>query len=110
MYDKFKKKYYNSNKINSSYKNYSSIYKYSKKDSSSITNQSSISHKNINISKGMKFIKNNSEFYYGAKTNKNGKSRQKLQKQKLPYIHNNISNRQYSANYIDSGEGSKESL
>ena len=111
MYDKFKQKYFNSNKINSGYKNYSRIYKFSRKDnSSSITSQSCISNKNINMAKGMKFIKNNSEFFYGVKTSKNGKSRQNIQKQRLPYIHNNISNRQYSADFIDSGEGSKESL
>ena len=102
MYDRFKQKYLHSNKINSGYKNYSRLYKLSKKDSSSITSQSYISNKNINMVKGMKFIKNNSEFFYGVKSGKNEKSRQK---QRLPYIHNKSSNRQYSADYIDSGEG-----
>ena len=58
----------------------------------------------------MKFIRNNSDFFYGINTSKNGKSRQNKQKQKLPYIKNFCSNRQYSAEVLNPGDGSKESL
>ena len=105
MYDKFKQKYLiSSSKNGYKYKNFS------KKDSNSITSQSCVSSKNINLVKGMKFIRNNSDFFYGINTSKNGKSRQNRQKQKLPYIKNFCSNRQYSAEVLNPGDGSKESL
>ena len=110
MYDKFKQKYfYNSNIINNrNIKNIYRLNKYnSKNNSNSITSQTNSSNKNLNIAKGMKFIRNNSDFFYGVKTGKNERS---IKKQKLPYIKNDRSHRQHSAEFIDFGEGSKESL
>ena len=102
MYDKFKQKYFhNSSKIYSGkIKNLNRINKYKNKDSNSLTSQSYISNKNINISSGMKFIRNNSDFFYGIKTSKNGKD-QINQNQKLPYINNNQLNRQNSTELIE---------
>ena len=111
MYNKFKQKYfYNPNKINNGYKNYSKLYKLNKKYSSSNTSKSYISNKNLNLAKGMKFIKNNSDFFYGVKTSKNDKNYQKIKIQKLPNIKDNMSIRQNSAELIDPGEGTKENL
>ena len=101
MYDKFKQKYLiNSSKIKNGYK----YNKFRKKDSNPITNQSCVSSKNINLVKGMKFIRNNSDFFYGINISKKGKSRQNKPKQKLPYIKNLSSNRQYSAGQLDPGD------
>ena len=113
MYDKFKQKYfYNSNITNNrNIKNINRLNKYnSKNNSNSITNQTNTSNKNLNIVKGMKFIRNNSDFFYGVKTGKNERNKQNITKQKLPYIKNDRSQRQHSAEFIDFGEGSKESL
>ena len=97
MYDKFKQKYlYNSSKIYSGkVKNYNRINKYKQKDNNTISSQSYTSNKNINIINGMKFIRNNSDFFYGVKTSKNGNQEIK-ENQKLPYINNNKSNQKYS--------------
>ena len=111
MYDKFKQKYFiNSGKINSGYQNYNRYNKFSKKDSNSITSISCTSNKNINLIKGMKFIRNNSDFFYGVNTSKNMKNLQYNQKQKLPYIKNLSSSKQFSAELLNPGDGSKESL
>jgi hypothetical protein len=95
MYDKFKQKYFGSNnKINSSgIRNYYyKVNKYNKNSDSNsrITSQSSISNKkNINYAKGMKFIRNNSDFFYGVKGSSTQKNISTIQRQKLPYIKNN---------------------
>ena len=95
MYDKFKQKYFgNNNKINSSgIRNYYyKVNKYNKNSDSNsrITSQSSISNKkNINYAKGMKFIRNNSDFFYGVKGSSTQKNISTIQRQKLPYIKNN---------------------
>ena len=112
MYDKFKQKYfYGLKKINSrSIKNYSKINKYNSKESNSFISQSFISNKNINMSKGMKFIRNNSDFFYGTNTNKNIKSRQKIIKQNLPFIKNKSVNEMKKSELSYFKEGSKENL
>ena len=110
MYDKFKMKYFgNQNKISG--RNLNKIYKYNKNslrnNSSSITSQSYTSNNNINMVKGMKFIRNNSDFFYGIKANKNEKT---IEIKKLPYIKNNTIKRQHSSDIIDYREGSKETV
>ena len=94
MYDKFKQKYFGShNKINSSgVRNYYfKVNKFNRNSSSNsgITSQSSISNKNINYAKGMKFIRNNSDFFYGAKGSSTQKNKTTIKRQKLPYIKKN---------------------
>jgi len=95
MYDKFKQKYFGShNKINSSgVRNYYRVNKYNRNRNSDnntgITNQSSISNKNINYAKGMKFIRNNSDFFYGVKGSSTQKNISTIRRQKLPYIQKN---------------------
>ena len=110
MYDKFKMKYFNNlNKING--RNLNNIYKYNKNilrnNSSAITSQSYNSNTNVNIIKGMKFIRNNSDFFYGVKASNNEKI---TETSKLPYIKNNKMKRQYSSGLLDLGEGSKDNL
>jgi hypothetical protein len=114
MYDKFKQKYFGShNKINSSgIRNY--YYKVNKYNRNSdnntrITSQSSLSNKNknINYAKGMKFIRNNSDFFYGVKGSSTQKNISTIQKQKLPYIQNNntINNNQNRSVELKTFEG-----
>jgi hypothetical protein len=110
MYDKFKMKYFGSqNKING--RNLNNIYKYNKNslrnNSSAITSQSYTSNNNINMVKGMKFIRNNSDFFYGIKENKKEKT---IETKKLPYIKNNTIKRQHSSDIIDYREGAKETV
>ncbi len=109
MYDKFKQKYfYGLKKINSgNIKNFNKMNKYNSKESNSFISQSCHSNKNINLLRGMKFIRNNSDFFYGTNINKNRKSREKILKQDLPYIKNNSTNDQYKSE-LSIKEGLKE--
>ena len=112
MYDKFKQKYFGSHsKINSSgIRNYYyKVNKFNRNNSSNsgITSQSSISNKNINYAKGMKFIRNNSDFFYGVKGSSTKKNISTIQRQKLPYIQNNntINNSQNRSVELKTFEG-----
>ena len=112
MYDKFKQKYFGSHsKVNSSgIRNYYyKVNKFNRNSSSNsgITSQSSISNKNINYAKGMKFIRNNSDFFYGVKGSSTQKNISTIQRQKLPYIQNNntINNNQNRSVELKTFEG-----
>ena len=112
MYDKFKQKYFGSHsKVNSSgIRNYYyKVNKFNRNNSSNsgITSQSSISNKNIYYAKGMKFIRNNSDFFYGVKGSSTQKNISTIQKQKLPYIQNNntINNSQNRSVELKTYEG-----
>ena len=92
MYDKFKKKYFFNQKkakegitINNTYKSMKKIRKLY--ENTSINKKNSLP-KNINLRKGMKFIRNNSDFFYGVKGS-NANLKNKREKFVLP----NISNR-----------------
>ena len=112
IYDKFKQKYFGShNKINSSgVRNYYfKVNKFNRNSSSNsgITSQSSISNKNINYAKGMKFIRNNSDFFYGAKGSSTQKNKSTIKRKKLPYIqkNNTINNNQNRSVELKTFEG-----
>ena len=92
MYDKFKKKYFFNQKkikegknINNTYKN---IDKSRKSYENTSINKKNSMPKNLNLKKGMKFIRNNSDFFYGVK-GANANLKNKREKFVLP----NISNR-----------------
>jgi hypothetical protein len=91
MYDKFKKKYFfnakkkEGLKINNSYKD---IKKNKKFNENSAKNKKVNMPNNINMRKGIKFIRNNSDFFYGVKGNNQNSIKNKFKKFELPNINN----------------------
>jgi hypothetical protein len=101
MYDKFKKKYFFNQKkikelknINNTYKN---IDKSRKSYENTSINKKNSMPKNLNLKKGMKFIRNNSDFFYGVKRN-NSNSKNKNEKFVLPNIINKSKKNKNKAN------------
>ena len=91
MYDKFKKKYFfnakkkEGLKINNSYKD---IKKNKKFNENSAKNKKVNMPNNINMRKGIKFIRSNSDFFYGVKGNNQNSIKNKFKKFELPNINN----------------------
>ena len=89
MYDKFKKKYFFNPKkvkegLSNSYKNIKSKKNINEKSAKNKRNSMS---NDINLKRGFKFIRNNSDFFYGIKGNNSIKN--KYKKLELPDIKNN---------------------
>ena len=82
MYDKFKKKYFfnakkkEGLKINNSYKDI----KNKKFNENNAKNKKVNMPNNINMRKGIKFIRNNSDFFYGVKGNNQNSTKNKFKK------------------------------
>ena len=91
MYDKFKKKYFfnpkikNGLKINNSYRDIRQI---KKMNQNTTKNKRTSLPSSVNINKGIRFIRNNSDFFYGVK-GINSKIKEKIRKFELPKINHN---------------------
>ena len=91
MYDKFKKKYFFNSKKKEVLKNnnsYKDIKRSKKFSENSAKNKRESMPNNINMKKGIKFIRNNSDFFYGVKGNNQNSIKNKFKKFELPNINN----------------------